>query len=66
MKRVRVARNLLHSEFMQTYYSRYFHKSTLMEIVLYMQSTTMILYTVMDLVRLLHSRKGSFSLLRSN
>jgi len=51
---------------MQTYYSKYFHKSTLMEIVLYMQSTTMILYMVMDLVCLLHSRKGSFSLLRSN
>jgi len=40
--------NLLHSEFIQTYYSKYFHKSTLTEIVLHMQSTTMILYKVMD------------------
>ena len=39
--------NLLHSEFMQTYYSIYFHKSILMEIVLHMQSTTMTLYKVM-------------------
>jgi hypothetical protein len=43
-----VAMKLLHSEFMQTYYSIYFQKSTFLEIVLHMQPTTMILYKVMD------------------